>query len=930
MKKWLERLGLRPKGATPVGTDLESGKRNTSEDTYWRDVIVRSVLFIVLLGATLAAFPRGEVFEYTVQVGDTWRQPTLVAPFNFPIYKDSDRVESEREQARRTTAPLFEEILNPEQISRSHRDTVQQQIDEVLDAYTSSRYQRTRGNDEQAEADSLRYVQLRRNTRVTLSPEQWEVLTENAVEQIPSLSETTREPPASERLDRQMMQAVAEFTTALQRRGVIDLPIDSVYTDHIVVRNEEERIQREISVDRVVGTPEAFRRAEEQLRDQFEDRPDAAQIAFAFFRDTFQPVYEYMAEETEDRREQRAQNVSPISGGVERGEVVVQQGERVTSEVKQKLTSLEREKNQRSATTIVWRQLSGELILVLVTFFFFFFYLYLLRPNIWAENGLIALIVLLFGLVIGLFGIAIRVPELDLYAVPVALISVTLAIVFSVRTALFATLVLAFLGGQMLGMNLQYALAAFFGGMLGIFSVRDIKNRGQFFLSAGLVLLGYGLVIIGTWLFLGTPANRLGDELMFAAVGASFTIVVQPLMWIIERTFGITTDLTLLELSDTNRPLLKRLSLEAPGTFNHSMQVANLAEAAAEKVGANGLLVRVGAFYHDIGKMIKPEQFVENQRGGQNPHDNQTPRISAMFITRHVKQGLKMGKEENLPDRVLQFIVTHHGTARVEYFYQQALKEAGGDETQVNAADYRYPGPRPFSKETGILLLADSTEAACRSLDDPTENNLRKLVESIFQRHIETGQLDDTDLTFREIGAIKEKFMTMLVGVYHSRVKYPGQEEEEETSPVKGAWIVPIDFSVPADVSVEWREDGWFEARRRRSPEPLPLLPGERHPRTLHPEVAEVAVHNTGNGGNGGNGAPDLSGTPVVVPTGRSESSNQADAEASPEEDGDTPDHEASRSDAADDTSSEASSTEPKSPSDEDEDMSSSDTKNES
>ncbi|MGM0704296.1 MAG: HD family phosphohydrolase [Bacteroidota bacterium] len=899
MKKWLERIGLRPKGATPVGTDLESGKRNTPEDTYWRDVIVRTVLFVLLVGGTLAAFPRGEVFEYTVQVGDTWRQPTLVAPFNFPIYKDSDRVASEREQARRTTPPYFEEILNPEQVSQAHRDTVQQQIDEVLDAHTSSRYQRMRDNDEQAEADSLRYIQLRRNTRVTLSPEQWEVLTENAVEQIPSLSETTREPPDSERLDRQMMQAVAEVTEALQRRDVIDIPLDSVYTDHIIVRNEEERIQRRVSVDRVVGMSEAFSRAEEQLRDRFDDRPDAAQIAFAFFRDTFQPAHEYLEEETEERRQQRAENVSPISGGVERGEVVVQQGERVSSEVKQKLMSLEREKNQRAATTIMWRQISGELILVLVTFFFFFFYLYLIRPAIWTDNGLIALIVLLFGLIVGLFGIAIRVPWLDLYAVPVALISVTLAIVFSVRTALFATLVLAFLGGQMLGMNLQYALAAFFGGMLGIFSVRDIKNRGQFFLSAALVFVGYGLIIVGTWLFLGTPATRLGDEVIFAAIGASFTIVVQPMLWVIERTFGITTDLTLLELSDTNRPLLKRLSLEAPGTFNHSMQVANLAEAAAEKVGANGLLVRVGAFYHDIGKMIKPAQFVENQRGGQNPHDNQTPRISAMFITRHVKQGLKMGKEEHLPDRVLQFIATHHGTARVEYFYQQALQEADGDETQVNAADYRYPGPRPFSKETGILLLADSVEAACRSLDEPNENNLRKLVESIFQRHIETGQLDDTDLTFKEIGAIKETFMTMLSGVYHSRVKYPGQEDEAESGS-NDPWIAPIDFSVPADVSVMWHDDGWFEAKGRRTPEPLPLLPGERRPRASRPDPDPSSS-------NSGNGAPDLSGMPVVVPaTSYSESGDDSsDTEAREERGG----AELSSSDTDDTSSTDVSST---------------------
>lgn len=848
MKKWLERLGLRPKKSTPVGTQLEHGGSDV-EDTRRRDLIVRTALLAVLVLGTLAAFPRGEVFEYTVQVGDTWRQPTLVAPFNFPIYKDSDQVRSERERARRTTPPYFAEVLNPEQVSQAHRDTLQQQVNEALDAYTDSRMQRLRDNREQAENDSTRYVQLRRNARVTLSPEQWEVLTRNALRHMPEQpNDAMRAPPGEPRMDRQLMQAVGEVSGNLQRRGVIDIPLDSVYTDHVIVRNEEERIQRRISVDRLVGIEEAFRRGEEQLSEQFDDRPDAAQIAVAFFRDTFEPVYRYQEVATQERRDQRAQNVSPISGGVERGEVIVQQGERVTAEAKQKLTSLEREKNQRAATTIVWRQLSGELVLVMITFLFFFGYLYLVQPTIWKDNGTLMLVALLFGLGVALSGIVIRLADIDLYVVPVALISVTMAIVLNVRIALFGTLVLAFLGGQMLGMNLQYTLAAFIGGALGVFSVRDIKNRGQFLLSALLVFVGYALVIIGTWLFLGTPAARLGNELTFAAIGASFTIVAQPILWLIERAFGITTDLTLLELSDTNRPLLKQLSIKAPGTFNHSMQVANLAEAAADRIGANGLLIRVGALYHDIGKMIKPNYFVENQRGGKNPHDDEKPRISAMVITRHVKEGLKMGRKENLPDQVLQFIATHHGTARVEYFYQKAIQEAE-NESQVNASDFRYPGPRPFSKETGILLLADSVEAACRSLDDPSESNLRKLVESIFQRHIETGQLDDTDLTFKEISTIKAQFMQMLTGVYHSRVKYPGQEEEEPVE--EESWIAPTSFDEEEDVSVVWKKDSWHAGAERVSSDELEKLPGVHIPRAVRPEVAETSIHGSGNGAHG-------------------------------------------------------------------------------
>jgi putative nucleotidyltransferase with HDIG domain len=254
-----------------------------------------------------------------------------------------------------------------------------------------------------------------------------------------------------------------------------------------------------------------------------------------------------------------------------------------------------------------------------------------------------------------------------------------------------------------------------------------------------------------------------------------------PLLWVFERAFDVTTDLTLLELSDTNRPLLKELSLRAPGTFNHSLQVANLGEAAADAIGANALLTRVGALYHDIGKMLKPEYFVENQRPGDNPHDHLKPRMSALIIASHVKEGLELGRQYNLPERVLNFIPMHHGTTRIEYFYQKALKERGPDDPPLLESEFRYPGPRPDSKETGIMMLADSVEAASRSLSDPTHKRLETLVDMIFNARTEDGQLDNTDLTFLDLHRIRETFLAMLLGIYHVRVKYPGQAESESS-----------------------------------------------------------------------------------------------------------------------------------------------------
>jgi putative nucleotidyltransferase with HDIG domain len=410
----------------------------------------------------------------------------------------------------------------------------------------------------------------------------------------------------------------------------------------------------------------------------------------------------------------------------------------------------------------------------------------------------------------------------------VALASVLFTIVFNSRIALVGTLLLAITGGQMLGLDLEYTLATFFAGAFGIFSVRDIKNRGQFFVSGGLVFMGYLLVLAATWLYIDLPLSRLAPDLAYAAIASAITITSSLFLWALERIFDITTDLTLLELSDTNNELLKDLSLQAPGSFNHTLQVANLAEAAAERIGAHTLLTRVGALYHDIGKMKKPEYFVENQRVASNPHDELKPRMSALIVASHVKEGLDMGREHGLPEQVLQFIPMHHGTARIEYFYRKALSQTDDKDQSVRESEFRYPGPKPDSKEAGILMLADSVEAASRSLDDPSPRRLKNLIELIFSERIDDGQLDDTALTFRDLRHIKDTFLKMLLGIYHVRVKYPDQEEAEEPD----IEIVSLLAGRPfVNVSVDYTQDAWGawtqpkEGGRPSSPkEPRPQL----------------------------------------------------------------------------------------------------------
>lgn len=777
---FLEMLGwgADARKARPVGTQLETGRDDDKESPtrYW---LIRGGLFVALVLIALIAFPHGEVYEYTVQDGDTWRQPTLVAPFNFPVYKDPETVRVQRQQARQETPPYFRPVPNATQLMARNRDTLQQQLNTVFEAYASFRYHELRDQPDAAQADSQRFVELRRNARLKASPAQWDMLVNSYVERIPGLSTTSREIPTGPRMDERMLDAAYSIGVQLHDIGVMNRARDSILTDNVIIRNEEDNTQQKVSKNNLYGLNEAYEYAQDQLGEQFASQQAPSDLAYAFFRAIFQPSLKYMRALTLRERERAAQQIMAIQGGVEEGEIIVSQGEQVDAEIKRKLTSLERERNDRLDAPIPWKQFTGELLLSIAIYLLFFLFLYFLEQRLFANTRAILIISLLFAFAVGLFGVVVRLPEVALYIVPVAVVSVLFTIVFHSRLGLMGTLTLAMLGGSMLGFDLEYTLATFFAGMLGVFSVRDIKDRGQFFISALIVFAGFVVVLTASWLYMGAPLERYGWDVLFAGVGASFIIASQILLWIVERSFGVTTDLTLLELSDTNRPLLKELSLRAPGTFNHSLQVANLAEAAADRIGANSLLARVGALYHDIGKMLKPEYYVENQRAGVNPHDKLKPRMSALIIASHVKEGLEMAKEYNLPPRVLQFIPTHHGTTRIEYFYRRALEQTD-DESNVLESEFRYPGPRPDTKETGILMLADSVEAACRSLDDPTHNRIKSLIDIIFRQHIDDGQLDNTDLTFRDLSTIRETFLSMLMGVYHVRVKYPDQDDEQD------------------------------------------------------------------------------------------------------------------------------------------------------
>jgi len=833
----LKKVGLGKKKSQPVGTTLEKG---TSDETSseWQNLGIKAGIFLFLVVVAMFAFPGGDHYEVTIQEGDVWRQDTRSAPFAFAVYKHPDTLAAERRHIERTTPAFLREVTDAGAQMEDHHEALRDQLGQAFAAYERMLEARAEGDHDQAAVDSLSYRDHRRDARVRLSSSQWQLLETDLRMRLQDVDLPESVQPRAETsaeegpLHVAVLDEAVRISRQLLQEGVLDVPRDSIRSEEVIVRNVEERTQRAPQpLEDFTGLDDAYEQARAAFEEAFPERPDVVSLAMPFFRSIFVPTHAYM--ETETRREIRAREsrVSQTRGRVEQGDVIVREGERITPEIRQQLISLERAQREQLAGTIAWKQFTGNILLVLTAFAIFFLYIYLVRPNLFFDNTMVFLMALVFAGIIGLFAVGVRYPIIGMYAVPVAIASVLLTVIFDSRVGFFGTITLGLLGGVLLGYDFEYAFATIFAGALAVFSVRDIKNRGQFFISAGLVFLAYLVVIGATWLLYDTPVDTLWRDVVRVAGSSFFLVMAYPLLWVFERTFNITTELTLLELSDTNRPLLKELSVRAPGSFNHVMQVANLAEAGATAIGANALLTRVGALYHDIGKMLKPEYFIENQRTGANPHDQLKPRMSSLIIASHVREGMEMGRQYNLPQPVLDFITTHHGTSRIEYFYRKACEQAEDADSEIMESEFRYPGPRPHSKETGVLMLADSLEAACRSLTEPTHKRLETMVDMIFESRIDDGQLDDTDLTFRDLQKLKDTFLSMLLGIHHVRVKYPGQAKEEDAVPVddheetirgpKPSVHIAIDPSLPVA-------------------DPDKLAAGELSAGTLHPRGAQA------------------------------------------------------------------------------------------
>jgi putative nucleotidyltransferase with HDIG domain len=474
-----------------------------------------------------------------------------------------------------------------------------------------------------------------------------------------------------------------------------------------------------------------------------------------------------------DKLEENALNSLSITRGmVQKGELIVAKGTMVNSVIYQKLESL-RTAYEEDAKVVGNRNLIlfGQFLLVGLIIALLMVFLFLFRKDIYADNRQLALILLVItGMLVGLsWAIRINIPSV--YYIPFCIVPIIIRILFDTRLALNIHLLVVLIAGFFVPNSFEFAFLQISAGMVAIYSIKNFIKREQFLISALLILLNYFIAFLGISLIRdGSLTDIEWQNFVPFIFSVLFSLLAYPLIYAFEKMFGITSDVTLMELTNTNSKLLRDLALKAPGTFHHSLQVANLAEAAIFKIGGNSLLVRAGALYHDIGKTVNTQYFIENQNRGSNPHDTISYEQSAQIIIQHVHKGVEIAKKNNIPEMIIDFIRTHHGNTRVDYFYQSFLKNF--PEKFVDENIFRYPGPIPFSKETAVLMLADSVEAASRSLKDPDAISISDLVERIIDYKLDQDQLTNSNITLKDIETIKLIFKTMLMGIYHVRIDY--------------------------------------------------------------------------------------------------------------------------------------------------------------
>tara|TARA_R110002073_G_scaffold380_1_gene3426 strand:- start:97 stop:2151 length:2055 start_codon:yes stop_codon:yes gene_type:complete len=670
-------------------------------------LIYKGLLFICTTLLIVYLFPKSGKFKYNFENGKPWQSESLQAPFDFAIKKTDEEIALEKKSII-DNAMLYFDLDNS-----IHK--------KVNDAY-----------EEQFKA---------------------------------TFSDTL---PNS--ISKKLFKTGKNIVSELYKYGVLSEDFDFSKDRTIVILDGREKIldgfysslieQNDVTavIENILGKNNLS-----NYKTEF--------VALCF--DLIEPNITFNKIFTDKAIQDELSRISFTRGSIAKETLIVSKGEVVEGDKYQILKSLQSEYESQ-----VWNEanynwvLFAYTLLVALVLLMLLLFLRKYRVEVFENNTKVTFIFFNISLMIFITTLVVNYDAKYIYIVPISILPLVFKAFFDARLGLFAHVLTVLLLGFIVPNSYEYMFLQIIAGIVTILTVSELYKRANLFISVGQITLIY---IIAYFAFFviheGSIETLKWETFIWFILGGLATLFVQPLIYAYEKLFGLVSDVSLLELSDTNTKLLKELSNKAPGTFHHSLNVANLAESSANEIGANAMLVRVGALYHDIGKMKNPTYYTENQSTGINPHDELSSKESARIITDHVINGIEIARKNNLPDRVIDFIRTHHGTSVVYYFYVQEKKDY--PDTEVDKADFSYPGPKPFSKETAILMMCDSIEAASKSLKEPTSTKIESFVENIINKQIEEGQFLNANITFKEIESIKKVLKHKLANIYHLRIEYP-------------------------------------------------------------------------------------------------------------------------------------------------------------
>jgi len=669
------------------------------------------MLFIISIAIVILVSPKSNMFKYEFSVGAPWNHSDLIAPFDFSIFKTQKQIEEEKNQITRSFAPYFkfDEAVVKEGKNKLNND---------FEAAWSANYQKSK---------VFKYKRFKKTLNGIYN--------------------------------------YVESRGIMQYHEVLDGK-DKSFLVNLIKGNEVEQVRLNYFFDIRSANEYAF-----EIIDDLET-DDSTLLKNIISYSLVQNVF-YDSELSNTDLNEQLENIVPTYGLVQKGELIISTGELVTLEKYQILSSLKRD-YEKEIGTVNSRGLivTGLSMLIILLFLIEFLYFIIYFKEKYESLKNIVLVLASQVLLISLADFVFyNYPDLA-YVIPYAILPIIVTAFLGSRFAVISHIITILILGFFAPNSFEFFYTQFTAGFIAIFVVKDLSKRADIFVASLWVFLTYMTVYISMLFVQEGSLENFSFTFMEYIAGSSILLLLSfPIILLYEKVFGIVTHLSLLEISNTNNPLLRELSQKAPGTFQHSVQVANLASDVLHEIGGDALLARTGVMYHDIGKMKNPRYFIENQGQGENPHEELAYEESARIIIGHVLDGIELARKAGLPEQIIDFIRTHHGTRRVEYFYRLERRLNPG--VEVDKLEFTYHGPKPFSRETAVVMMADSVEAASKSLSQPTEQNINDLVDNIIQDHFDKGQFENANITLRDITIAKKVLKKKLLSINHVRIAYP-------------------------------------------------------------------------------------------------------------------------------------------------------------